>query len=42
MRLVAPYFADDPKPELVDVWRSEDSVARRIALADHEEAIDFC
>ena len=43
MRLVASYFADDPRPELVEVWRSEasDSVARRMALADHEDALDF-
>ncbi len=42
MRLVAPYFADDPRPELVEVWRDADeSVARRMALADHEEAMEF-
>ncbi len=43
MRLVAPYFADDPRPELVEAWRAEadSSVARRMALADHQEALDF-
>jgi hypothetical protein len=43
MRLVAPYFSARPRPELVEVWRAEasDSVARRLALADHEEALDF-
>jgi len=43
MRLVAPYFSERPRPELVEVWRTEasESVARRLALADHEEALDF-
>ena len=43
MRLVAPYFSERPRPELVEVWRAEasESVARRLALADPEEAIDF-
>ena len=43
MRLVAPYFSERPRPELVEVWRAEasESVARRLALADHEEALDF-
>ncbi len=42
MRLVAPYFADDPRPELVEVWRTDaESVARRRALADHEDAMEF-
>ena len=43
MRLVAPYFADDLRPELVDVWKREagESVAWRMALADHEDALDF-
>ncbi len=41
MLLVTPYFCDDLRFELVEVWRSEDSVARRTALADHEEALDF-
>ena len=43
MRLATPYFSDDPRSELVEVWRSEasESVARRMALADHEEAIAF-
>lgn len=36
-------FADDPRPELVDVWRAEaeESVARRMALAYYEDALDF-
>ena len=43
MRLMTPYFCADPRPELVEVWRAEasESVARRMALADHEEALDF-
>jgi hypothetical protein len=43
MRLVTPYFCADPRPELVEVWRNEasESVARRMALADHEDAMDF-
>jgi sirohydrochlorin ferrochelatase len=43
MRLVAPYFSQRPRPELVEVWRTEasGSVARRLALADHEEALDL-
>lgn len=41
MRLVAPYFCDDPRPELVEVWRSEENVARSMALADHQAALDF-
>ncbi len=43
MRLLAPYFSERPRPELVEVWRTEasESVARRLALADHEEALDF-
>ena len=43
MRLVSPYLCDDPRPELVEVWRAEadESVARRMALADHEDALDF-
>lgn len=43
MRLVAPYFADDPRPDLVEAWKGEasESVARRMALADHEEALDL-
>ena len=43
MRLVAPYFADDPRSELVEVWRveAESSVSRKFALADHEGAMDF-
>ena len=36
-----PLLFDDPRPELVGVWRSEDSVARKLALADHEEAMDL-
>ena len=43
MRLMTPYFCADPQPELVEVWRAEagESVARRMALADHEDALDF-
>jgi hypothetical protein len=43
MRLVAPYFSDNPRPELVEIWRREssESLARRLALADHNEALDF-
>lgn len=43
MRLVAPYFCATPWSELVEVWRAEasESVARRLALADHEDAITF-
>ena len=42
MRLVAPYFADDPRPELVEVWRANaESVPRRMALADLEDAMEF-
>ena len=43
MRLLTPYFCADPRPELVEVWRAEASecVARRMALADHEEALNF-
>ena len=43
MRLVAPYFSERPRPELVGIWRSEasESVARRLALADYDEALDF-
>ncbi len=42
MRLVAPYLADDPRPEMVEVWRADaESVARRLALADHEDAMEF-
>lgn len=43
MRLLTPYFCANPRPELVEVWRVEasESVARRMALADHEEALDF-
>jgi hypothetical protein len=43
MRLVAPYFCARPRPELVEVWRAEaqTSVARRLALADFEEALEF-
>ncbi len=42
MRLVAPYFCNDPRPELVEVWRAEasESVARRMALAEPEDAMD--
>lgn len=25
MRLVTPYFCDDPRPELVEMWRREAS-----------------
>ena len=43
MRLLTPYLCDDPRPELVDVWRAqaESSVSRKFALEDHEEAMDF-
>ena len=43
MRLVAPYFAATPRPELVEVWWREalESVARGMALADHAEAVEF-
>jgi hypothetical protein len=43
MRLVAPYFAATPRPELVAVWWREalESVARRMALADHADAMEF-
>jgi hypothetical protein len=43
MRLVAPYFAATPRPELVEGWWREalESVARRMALADHAEAMEF-
>lgn len=43
MRLVAPFFCGDPDPGLVEVWRREaaGSVARRFALADFEEAVEF-
>lgn len=43
MRLLTPYFCDDPYPGLVEVCRREasESVARRLALADFEEAIEF-
>ncbi len=42
MRLVALYLADDPRPELIEVWREDrESVPRRMALDDHEEALEF-
>ena len=43
MRLKAPYFSTKPRPDLVEIWRREasESVARRLALADHDEALDF-
>lgn len=43
MRLVAPFFCEEPDPGLIEVWRREasESVARRLALADFEEAVAF-
>jgi hypothetical protein len=43
MRLIPAYFSERARPDLVEVWRSEasESVARRLALADHEEALEF-
>jgi hypothetical protein len=43
MRLVAPYFSKRARPDLVEAWRSEASasVARRLALADFEDALAF-
>jgi hypothetical protein len=43
MCLVAPYFSARRRPDLVDLWRREssESVARRLALADQDEALDF-
>jgi hypothetical protein len=43
MRLGAPYFSPRPRPNLIGIWRAEasESVARRLALADHDEALDF-
>jgi hypothetical protein len=42
MRLRPPYFAERRRLELVEVWRGEasDSIARRFARDDHEEALD--
>ena len=43
MRLLTPYLCDDPRPDLVDVWReqAETNVSRKFAWADHEEALEY-